>query len=174
MMNKQNLWFLTLFSLILVLSIYYITMPNELLLTNNSAVIGENSEVVNSEEVNKEPVVAIEESEILTALRVNLLEERETKKKDLQSLLTDNSVTVEEKNNAYVELQELNMLTGKENVLENKIKEKFNLPAFVKIQDKEVTVVIDNDKHDTVLANNIMRCIQEEYKEKMYIIVQFK
>jgi len=174
MMNKQNLWFLTLFSLILVLSIYYITMPNELLLTNNSAVIGEHSEVVNSEEVNKEPVVAIEESEILTALRVNLLEERETKKKDLQSLLTDNSVTVEEKNNAYVELQELNMLTGKENVLENKIKEKFNLPAFVKIQDKEVTVVIDNDKHDTVLANNIMRCIQEEYKEKMYIIVQFK
>ena len=33
MINKQNLWFLTLFSLILVLSVYYITMPNELLLS---------------------------------------------------------------------------------------------------------------------------------------------
>ena len=31
MINKQNLWFLTLFSLILVLSVYYITMPNDLL-----------------------------------------------------------------------------------------------------------------------------------------------
>ena len=31
-MNKQNLWFLTLLSLILVLGIYYVTMPNELLL----------------------------------------------------------------------------------------------------------------------------------------------
>ena len=30
MINKQNLWFLTLFSLILVLSVYYITMPNEI------------------------------------------------------------------------------------------------------------------------------------------------
>ena len=30
-MNKHNLWFLTLFSLILVLGVYYITMPNEYL-----------------------------------------------------------------------------------------------------------------------------------------------
>ena len=34
MINKQNLWFLTLFCLILVLSVYYVTMPSELLLTN--------------------------------------------------------------------------------------------------------------------------------------------
>ena len=30
-MNKQNLWFFTLFSLILILGAYYITMPNSLL-----------------------------------------------------------------------------------------------------------------------------------------------
>ena len=30
-MNKQNLWFLTLFSLILVLGVYYIAMPEDLL-----------------------------------------------------------------------------------------------------------------------------------------------
>ena len=30
MINKKNLWFLTLFSLVLVLSIYYVTMPNEI------------------------------------------------------------------------------------------------------------------------------------------------
>ena len=35
MINKQGIWFLTLTSLVLVLSVYYITMPNELLLTNN-------------------------------------------------------------------------------------------------------------------------------------------
>ena len=29
MINKKNLWFLTLFSLVLVLSIYYVTMPSE-------------------------------------------------------------------------------------------------------------------------------------------------
>ena len=31
MINKQNLWFLTLFSLILILGVYYVTLPNELL-----------------------------------------------------------------------------------------------------------------------------------------------
>ena len=31
MINKKSLWFVTLFSLILVLSVYYITMPSELL-----------------------------------------------------------------------------------------------------------------------------------------------
>ena len=36
MINKQNLWFLTLFSLILVLSVYYITMPNDLLVSKES------------------------------------------------------------------------------------------------------------------------------------------
>ena len=35
MINKKNLWFLTLFSLVLVLSVYYITMPSELLLSTN-------------------------------------------------------------------------------------------------------------------------------------------
>ena len=34
MINKEHLWFLTLFSLILVLSVYYVTMPSDLLLSN--------------------------------------------------------------------------------------------------------------------------------------------
>ena len=37
MINKQGLWFLTLLSLILVLSVYYITMPNDIL-SNNSNI----------------------------------------------------------------------------------------------------------------------------------------
>ena len=35
MINKQNLWFLTLFSLIMVLSIYYLTMSQDTLSTLN-------------------------------------------------------------------------------------------------------------------------------------------
>ncbi len=177
MINKQNLWFLTLFSLILVLSVYYITMPNELLLTNNSAVVDKDEEKTANEDddtSNKEAVVSIEESEVLVALRVSLNEEREAIKSDLESLLTNSSATTEEKNSAYDELQQLNTITGQETSLETKLKEKYKMPVFVKIEDKEITVVIDNDKHDTTLANNIMRSVQEEFKEKMYITVQFK
>ena len=50
MMNKKNLWFLTLFSLVLVLSIYYVTMPSDLLAastssTNNTSLTDEDVEV---------------------------------------------------------------------------------------------------------------------------------
>lgn len=173
MINKQNLWFLTLFSLILVLSVYYITMPNELLLTNNTAKVDSDSgeEIVVKEE---EATVSVEESEVLVALRVNLEEERQEIKAELESLLTNTTATTEEKNTAYEQIQKLNQVTGQETLLESKIKEKYNMSSFVKIDDTEITVVIDNEKHDTTLANNIMRLVQEEFKDKVYITVQFK
>ena len=69
MINKKSLWFLTLFSLILVLSIYYITMPSELLLTTNT------SNLLNEENEQEEVNVDIEESDLLVALRVESDEE---------------------------------------------------------------------------------------------------
>ena len=175
MINKQNLWFLTLFSLILVLSVYYITMPNELLLTNNTAKVQKTDKDTKKEEsVSKETKVSVEQSEILEALRVNLEEERQEIKANLEALLTKANATTEEKNSAYEQIQTLNQVKGQEMALESKIKKKYNFPVFVKIEDKQVTVVIDNDKHDTELANNIMRLIQEEFKEKVYVTVQFK
>ena len=68
MINKQNLWFLTLFSLILVLSVYYITMPNDLL--KNAATSSEVSKK-NSKKTTKE---TIEEISSLSAMRVSLEE----------------------------------------------------------------------------------------------------
>ena len=43
-MNKQALAFLTLFSLILMLSVYYVTLPNDV-----TAVISENTEQAEEE-----------------------------------------------------------------------------------------------------------------------------
>lgn len=213
MINKQNLWFLTLFSLILVLSVYYVTMPNDLLLTNNGAVGSKkneqtsvskdtNTDTTKNEDTKKDDMkstttkdnkdnkdtntttkdnktdnnttVTIKESETLEALRVSLNQEREAEKTKLQSLLTNSSATSEEKNNAYEKLEEINTVTSEEATLEKKLKEKYKMSVFVKIENKEITVVVDNDKHDTTLANNIMRSVQENFKEKRYITVQFK
>lgn len=212
MINKQNLWFLTLFSLILVLSVYYVTMPNDLLLTNNGAVGSKkneqtsvskdtNTDTTKNENTKKDDMkstttkdnkdnkdtntttkdnkdnnttVTIKESETLEALRVSLNQEREAEKTKLQSLLTNSSATSEEKNNAYEKLQEINTVTSEEATLEKKLKEKYKMSVFVKIENKEITVVVDNDKHDTTLANNIMRSVQENFKEKRYITIQFK
>ena len=78
MINKRNLWFLTLFSLILVLSVYYITMPSELLVSNNGEY---NLEPVSNE---TEPVVNTSESSILTALRIEAEEKVSSEISELQ------------------------------------------------------------------------------------------
>ena len=58
--------------------------------------------------------------------------------------------------------------------LEKKIKEKYNLNCFVKIDNSNITTVCISSKHDNALANNIMRLIQEQYENKMYISVKFE
>lgn len=166
MINKQNLWFLTLFSLILVLSVYYITMPNDLL-------VNKVKDETTTKSTNKTKTT-VEETSSLVAMRVSLEEERQEQMVSLQEKLTNEEATTEEKNNAYEQLKYLNKLQGEEESIEKQIKEQYKLDSFVKIDDKNIEVVVIKDKHDANIANNIMRLVQSNYDDKMYITVTFK
>ena len=166
MINKRSLWFLTLFSLILVLSVYYITMPSELLMaTNNGSK--EETETVSASAEN-------EESAELVALRVESEEKMLDEITELKKVLTDSNSTTEEKNKAFEKMQALNKNRGTEESIENKIKNEFNLKSFVSIDETGVQVVIDSTKHDKELANKIMRSVQEEFETSMSISVKFQ
>jgi stage III sporulation protein AH len=166
MINKKSLWFLTLFSLILVLSIYYITMPSELLLTTDKNKL--NSE--KQEEVNME----VEESNLLVALRVESDEEMSKQIEDLQLILTNAESSVNDKNKAYEKIKELNDTRGEEEKLESQIKETYKLDSFIKITDNQIKVTVNSSEHSESLANNIMRTIQSNYDESKYITVKFQ
>ena len=170
MINKQSLWFLTLFSLILVLSVYYITMPNDLLLTNNSNTL-------KTDKVSKElddVTVTLNESELLVTMRVNLEEERNEEITNLKSTLTNDSVSPDEKNNAYEQIKYINSLTAREEQLEAKIKKEYGIDNFIKIKNNEIKVVAIKEEHDLTLVNNIMKTIQSEFPNKMSISIQFE
>ena len=72
-MNKQNLWFLTLFSLILILGVYYITLPSDIFKTNEIKSVSKNIDL------------EISENNKLVALRV----ERDEKISDVMSSLQE-------------------------------------------------------------------------------------
>ena len=168
MINKQGLWFLTLFSLILVLSIYYITMPNEILESDSKlAPKTEETKKEKTQEVNKENTSYIE------TLKIELDSERAELLNTLQAVINDKSKTTEEKNKAYEQMKEINNLKAKEDQIAEKIKEEYSLEAYVKEEDSEVEVVIESDDHDVSLANKIMRSVQEEYEDPMSISVKF-
>lgn len=165
MINKRSLWFLTLFSLILVLSVYYITMPSELLLATNNGSKEKTKTVSTSED---------DESAELVALRVESEEKMLDEITELKKVITDSKSSTEEKNAAFEKMQKLNQNRGNEETIENKIKNEFDLKSFVSIDDGSVEVVIDSSKHDKSLANKIMRSVQEEFDTYKAISVKFQ
>lgn len=157
MINKKNLWFLTLFSLVLVLSIYYVTIP---------------SDVFDKSVINEEDISAKEVS-LITSMKLeddaNVLKEIN----ELKSKLTSKDISFDEKNTLFEEMKSLNRNSSKEETLENKIKESCNCENFVKIDGDNVRVVLDSDDSSTSSANKIMRLVQEEFNEKKYISVKY-
>lgn len=168
MINKKSLWFVTLFSLILVLSVYYITMPSEMLLTNGNNYVAETSK----EETKEETVVKVEETDPLEVLRVEANEEMLKEMEELKEILNDSKASTEEKNNAFEKMKLLNTTRGEEESLENKIKEEYKYNTFVKIDGDQISVVVNTDKLDVTTANKIMRTVQSNYDKKMYITVK--
>jgi len=179
MINKQGLWFLTLTSLILVLSVYYITMPNELLISTNGNYI-KNEEQENVKETNKEINqektinISINEASTIETMQALKEDERLTLTNELNDKLVNKSLTTEEKNLVYEELKYITKIEGIEEVIKEKIKNEYGNDSFVKISDDVVEIVVESDKHDNNLAVKIMKSAQEEFENQMYISVSFK
>ena len=164
MIKKQNLWFLTLFSLILILGVYYVTMPNDLLKKIE----------IKTEKEDEAVVKEIKEESVLTAMRVNLEEERQDAITVLQEQLTDDKLSTEEKNNVYEQLKYLNEIQGKEEKIEKSIKKELKLDCFVKQDKSNVEVICVSNEHDATIANNIMRLVQSNYENKINTTVKFQ
>ena len=140
-------------------------MPNDLLLSEQ--VYGENKK---SDEVSLE----VEESDILVSLKLDKEQERDEEKKSLESVLTNSKASTDEKNEAYEKLNQLNSTYSIEEKLEKKIKDCCNIDSFIEVNNNEISVVGVSNNHSVKLANDIMRSIQDEYQEKVYVTVSFK
>ena len=67
-------------------------------------------------------------------------EERQEALEVLKEQLTQETISIEEKNNIYSELKYLNEVQGKEENLEKKIKKEFDLDCFIKIDNKNMSI----------------------------------
>lgn len=161
MINKQNLWFITLFSLILVLGIYYVSMDDDTL-----SVLAGDTDV--------SEVIEVKDSDVIVALRVQEDEEILKQMEDYQNILLDDTATLEEKNDAYDSLQALNNKKGETEKIEKLIKDEFKYDNFVKINGDSISIVIASTEHSTEIANKIIRVVQNLYQTRKYITVKFE
>ena len=162
MINKKNLWFLTLFSLVLVLSVYYITMPKELLLTNNDNV------------ANEVETTTIQELSIIEALKQEDNNTTLTEINKLKATISSDESSTEDKNKAFDTLKLLNQISSQEELLEEKVKTTMDLDSFIKIDGDQIRVVVNSSDSSSTIANDIMRLVQTDFDTKKYISVQFK
>jgi len=162
MINKQNLWFVTLFSLIIILGIYYVSIDDEV------------AQVLKTEDTNSSnEVIEITESDVLVALEVENDEEKQVLMEEYQNILLSSESSLEEKNVAYENIQKINNVSQEETKIKNLLKDEFSLNSFVKINDNSINIVIASNDHNNEKANSIIRNVQKLYAEEKYITVKY-
>lgn len=160
MITKQNLWFVTLFSLIVILSVYYINLDSNDIAVMNSATSYED--------------VVINEDDSLVAIKVSEDEAYLEKLVNYQDILLDSTKTLDEKNDAYENIQVMNEEKALKEKIQNMIMEDFSLNSVVSLNKNDINITISSTKHDKSLANEIISKVQENFNEQKYITIKFK
>ncbi len=161
MINKQKLWFLTLFSLILVLSVYYVTMPSNLLSVSD---IKEDTT----------PTINIEKTNMLDVLKEENNEQVTKEIESLRKIIVNADTPIEEKNIAYEKIQKLEKNQGKEANIVSLIKEKLGFDTYVEIKNTKVNVVVSNKEHSYKIANDIIKLVSSSFDSDMSVTVKFQ
>ena len=160
-MNKQNFYYISLFSIILILCIYYISIPNNLL-NSVEPTISDNVETIEVSDTSNLVGLRVENDEMVLA-----------KIEDLQNTIVDKDKSTEEKNLAYEQLKNINKTKGKQEEIESIIKKEFKYDSFVKIENDQISIVISSKEHNKEIANDIIKKVQGLFDTKKYITVKF-
>lgn len=162
MINKSKLWFLTLSSIILVLSIYYVMIPED----NVKEVFN-----VNSKKISEPKQI---ESVSITAMKIDKDDNYNKELKKLQEILLNEEKNTEEKNNAYEEIKYIKDKKVLEEKLTSLIDKEFNIASFISIEEDSIKIVVDNKDSSYNLANNIISLVNKNTKGSYYTTVKFE
>jgi stage III sporulation protein AH len=166
LLKKQTVWLLTMLSLVVVLSVYYITSPEQQM--NNMATVEKESEedsTVSGEKTSEsgETVISSTASdEMFEALRLELDEERSKLKEELETTVASTDLPTEDINAALDKIKELNDVTQKEAYLETMIVAMDYEDALVRVSEDEVRVTVKAKSHSPAAANEILKLVRSE------------
>ncbi|WP_026906654.1 SpoIIIAH-like family protein [Paucisalibacillus globulus] len=172
MLKKQTVWLLTMLSLMIVLSVYYMTQePGDLAFVNK----GEENDatektVTTGEEANVDVVPG--GNELFAALRLEVQEKRDKKLDRLDDVLASSTASVEEKKQATDEMDQLDQLQSKEGILEEVILASAEYQdVFVRADDGKVFVHVQGDELSNSEVLNIMQLVHDELGDVTVTVV---
>ena len=165
MKAKRIVSFCSLFSLVLILSVYYVLSP----------VSFANDEVV-SNEINNDEVVEILDGESAYFENLEVLKQAAFLEeiKELESILASASSTSEEKIAALEVKSEKTKMNAKEKELANLIKEKGYSNVYVEFEGDKVNVLVSKQDASKADALEVIRTIYPLIDVKYTPSVMFK
>lgn len=174
LLKKQTVWLLTMLSLIIVLSVYYITSPEQ---SPTDLATQEEGKEVSKDGVDadgKSLVTEIDSDELFMELRMKIQDKRSQLAQKYNEVIASTSVSAEVQSQALDQLTALQELAMKEDTLETLIKGMGYEDVLVNTMGTEVTIIVRVDeKLSGKEANAIMRKAKEQLGDKQ-VAVQFQ
>ncbi|MGP4042319.1 SpoIIIAH-like family protein [Gracilibacillus sp. D59] len=197
MLKKQTVWLLTMLSLMIVLSVYYLNAPSEgdlayfdsdqeqedqtTSLSNvdkstDESVLEESEETgmegTSTENINTS---SINSDEYFAAVRMEITNQRSMEKERLESIVASSEASSDEKNKAYEAMKEIEMVNKKENILEDTLKSLNGYEEVLvrNVSDNNVVITVQADSLSRKEANEIIQHAKDEFGE-IQIDVSYK
>jgi stage III sporulation protein AH len=192
LLKKQTVWLLTMLSLVIVLSVYYITSPTQQAadmanVDESSPAQGEESSTETSKgedaagkgeetaaEGDVDIVTEAAGDEVFETLRMEFMDQRSQSREDLETQIASADISIEEKNEAIEQMDQLKELATTETVLETMIKTMGYEDALVRADGEQVRVTVKAKEHSAAEANKIIRLVTDEIGSMQKVAVQFQ
>ncbi len=178
MLKKQTVWLLTMLSLMIVLSVYYMMSDKEDLAYIDTGQEGL-EQTVNQDNVENdvevEGVTPVQGNELFTTIRMELEDERSIKKDRLKEIVASSSATANEINEALNEIDTMEKVATKETILQETIlsvNENYE-DVLVRAEDNKVHVHVITDNLPKEEAVEIMQMVKDELGE-MTVDINFQ
>jgi stage III sporulation protein AH len=177
LLKKQTVWLLTMLSLVVVLSVYYITSPEQKMteLANVEEKQGaENTKDVAGTDEDGTVTSGIATDEQFEALRMQLEDSRSQRKEELETIMASTELPLDQRNKAYDELNELDEVANNEALLETLITTLGYEDALVRADGEKILITVKAPEKSAKAANDIIKLVKDEIGSLQYVTVDFK
>ena len=163
--KRRTVWLLTLLSLAAVISVYYVFEPNrnvDLATIFTDDTLQETTLTGVSEE---ELTTTSSESYLFEDMRMEVSNERDQLRAQLNDKIASTEFTAEEKSEAYNDMNKLIKLESSESMLEMLIESLGYSDSFVRINDDKAQVTVLTDEISASQVNEIVYIVMSESED---------
>lgn len=183
MLKKQTVWLLTMLSLLIVLSVYYIMSPNDNDLAFNVEetdqsepdVVQTDTDAEDNPEAEVTDMSNVTSDELFTTIRMEIQDDRSMEKSRLESIVSSSSATIEEKDEALRGIDELETLAMKEKIIEQTIlaEAEYDDVLVRSSSGDKVHVHVRTDELTDEEALRIMQLVRDEFDRDITVEVNY-